>query len=303
MNLPICAVVLLGTRVFLSPSRAERPRRLDAAGAALSVLALSAVLVPAALGQTLEWPAWTLACLLCGLIAVGLLVSHVRATQRRGGHPIIAPRLFTRPEFALSIGLAVLFFAGNAGLFLILTYHLQAGLSLSPLDTGLVFTPLGAGFALTSAASRRLASRVGIRLAVAGAGLMAVSLCAVPIATGTGGAQPWLLAAMLAVSGVGQGLVVVPMVATILAAVPRGESGSGSGVYGTFAQAGMATGVAVLGAVYRGILGANPETHAPALTPGRFRGAFDTSALLLAAVAVIVGLLAARIAAITERPR
>jgi len=188
----------------------------------------------------------------------------------------------------------VLFYAGNAGLFLVLTYHLQAGLGLSPLAAGLVFVPLGAGFALGSSTSRRLTVRFGSRVAVVGAVLMAVSLAVVPLATGAGAvSQSWLVALILGISGVGQGLVVASLVDTVLSLVPAHDVGAGSGVLNTLTRAGMATGIAALGALYQGTLGANPEAPSIPLSPEDFRRAFDTSVMSLAVLAVFTAVLAA----------
>jgi predicted MFS family arabinose efflux permease len=236
-------------------------------------------------------------------VLVGL-VRHQRALERRDLDPIIPPRLFARPGFSLCMLLVVLFFAGNAGLFLVLTYHLQAGLELGPLATGLVFTPLGAGFVLGSTVSKGLVARFGSRVSVAGALLMTASLVVVPLVTGVEhGLQAWLLAAVLGVSGIGQGLVVAPLVDTVLSLVPSDESGAGSGVFNTLTQAGMASGVAVIGAVYQGVLGTNPEAPDVPLTFEQFRSAFDGASWVLAILAVVTAVLVARVGRIADRVR
>lgn len=295
INIPICVVVLVGSWASVPDSRATRAQRLDLAGATLAAVLLPALLVPLAVGGSLDWPVWTWACLVVALVLFVGLVAHQRGLERRGLDPIIPPRLFTRPGFGLCMILVVLFFAGNAGLFLVLTYHLQAGLELGPLATGLVFTPLGAGFVLGSTSSKGLAARFGAQVAVVGALLMTASLVTVPMVTGADfGTQVWLLAAVLGVSGLGQGLVVAPLVDTVLSLVPSEDSGAGSGVFNTLTQAGMAAGVAVIGAVYQGVLGTNPEAPEFPLAFDQFREAFDSSAYVLAvlaaATAVLVGL-------------
>ena len=176
INVPICVVALVGSWVSVPESRGARAQRLDLVGALLAAVLLPAVLVPLAVGGSLGWPVWTWACLTASVIVLVGLVRHQRALERRDLDPIIPPRLFARPGFSLCMLLVVLFFAGNAGLFLVLTYHLQAGLELGPLATGLVFTPLGAGFVLGSTVSKGLVARFGSRVSVAGALLICVGL-------------------------------------------------------------------------------------------------------------------------------
>lgn len=82
---------------------------------------------------------------------------------------------------------------------------------------------------------------------------MAVGLCAIPAATSYAPAtQGWLLAVLMGGSGLGQGLVVAPLVDTVLSRLHPDDAGAGSGVLNTVTQAGMALGVAAIGVLYRG---------------------------------------------------
>jgi hypothetical protein len=56
-------------------------------------------------------------------------------------------------------------------------------------------------------------------------------------------------------SGIGLGLLVVPLVDVALATIPVAEAGAASGVYGTVQQVGAALGVAVTGTVFFGVVG------------------------------------------------
>ncbi|WP_344986527.1 hypothetical protein [Streptomyces violaceus] len=131
---------------------------------------------------------------------------------------------------------------------------------------------------------------------MAGGLVMAVSLAAVPAVTGLDGtSQAVGLAAVMGVSGFGQGLVVAPLVDTVLSRVHPDDAGAGSGVLNTVTQAGMAFGVAVIGALYRGFLGTNPQAPGPDTGMADFAEAFDLTAYVLAALAVGTALLAVRL--------
>ena len=60
----------------------------------------------------------------------------------------------------------------------------------------------------------------------------------------------WDLLLPLTLTGVGLGLLVVPLIDIALANVPLRDAGAASGTYGTFQQIGAAVGVAVAGTVF-----------------------------------------------------
>ncbi len=65
----------------------------------------------------------------------------------------------------------------------------------------------------------------------------------------------WSLLPALAASGIGLGLLVVPLVDIALATLPTSEAGASSGAYGTIQQVGAALGVAVAGTVFFDVVG------------------------------------------------
>lgn len=67
---------------------------------------------------------------------------------------VFAGRARAFAAFGATIGLASI--AGNAGLFFVLTLHLQDGLGYSPLTAGLAFVPLAAAFTAASLLGARL---------------------------------------------------------------------------------------------------------------------------------------------------
>lgn len=294
INVPIGLIILILAPATVTESRDEATRRLDLVGALLGGLGLVCLLLPLSVdGQT---GASTWLSVVAGIVLCAVFLGHQRAVARRGAEPIVPPRLFANRGFGLSMVTVVVFYAGNAGLFLVLTYHLQSGLQLGPLATGLVFTPLGVGFAVASAAGKRLAAAFGDRVAVLGAVLMTASLLLVPVVSATDtGTQAGALAAVLGVSGLGQGLVVARLLSTVLSLISVSDAGAGSGVLNTVLQTGMALGVTVVGAAYQAVLGGNPDAPSAALTVGDFGSALDVLALLLAGLAAATALLVHRL--------
>src|SRR5690606_37878753 len=117
--------------------------------------------VPLTLGGQAGWAAWTWASLAGTVPVAASFVAWERRLAARGGSPLVDPALFRLRGFSAGNGIAVAFFAGNAGLFFVLTLQLQNGLGHSPLAAGLTFAPLAATFALASLLAPRLQDRLG----------------------------------------------------------------------------------------------------------------------------------------------
>jgi predicted MFS family arabinose efflux permease len=158
-------------------------------------------------------------------------------------------RLLRVPTFDGGLAAA---FAISASLFSLLTYlvlYMQTLLGLSALQAGLRFLPLTLAIFVPAGIAGRLSARVSTRLLIApgfvliGAGLL--------LMRGITLASDWthLLPGMV-VAGIGAGLVNVPLASTAVGVVEPSRAGMASGINSTFRQIGIATGVAVLGAIF-----------------------------------------------------
>lgn len=107
--------------------------------------------------------------------------------------------------------------------------------------TGAIFVAAGIAGRLTSHVPRRLLITPGFLLI--GAGLMLVR--------GLTEHSGWThLLAGLIVSGIGAGLVKVPVVSTAVGVVEPARAGMASGINSTLRQVGIATGIAALGTIF-----------------------------------------------------
>jgi hypothetical protein len=97
-----------------------------------------------------------------------------------------------------------------------------------------------------------LASRVGKPIVTTGALVQAAGVFwMIGIMTERAGALTgWDLVLPFLVTGIGLGLLVVPLIDIALANVPLRDAGAASGTYGTFQQIGAAVGVAVAATVF-----------------------------------------------------
>jgi MFS family permease len=295
VNVPIGLAILVLGRFTVAESRSGSTVGFDTIGAVLTAIAIPALLVPLIFGPRAGWSAWVGLSALAGLLAIAVLARQQRRVAARHGDPLYPPHVLTTRGFPLSVAALGAFFAGNAGLFLVFTYHLQTGLSLGPLTAALMFTPLGAGFAAGSAVSGRLSSRWGMRVPITGNAVIAGCLLAGAVATRTPpGTQQVLLAMMIGLIGLAEGLVVAPLIAGILGRVRPDDAGAASGIAATVVQFGLAFGFSVTGVWYRLVLGGTPGD--PAFGLAEHSVAFAAAAVLLAMVAVVTSLLCWRLA-------
>jgi len=253
INVPIGALALLLAPRVLPPLPAQRTSRLDVAGAALLAVSLTALLLPLVQGRDAGWPAWSLLALAGSLPLLALFWRQQRKVTQSGGQPLLAPKLVTQRGFALGLLVTLVFYAGNASFYFVLALYLQQSLHLAPLDSGLVFTALAGGFFATSMAAPRLGRWLGKQAIFAGACVLAVGH-ALMFALVSEAATPSLalFVGVLLVQGCGLGMVMAPLVATLLAGLPAEHAGAGAGVLATVQQLGNALGVALIGLVFYG---------------------------------------------------
>src|SRR5436305_752174 len=157
--------------------------------------------------------------------------------------------LFRKPTFDGGAIVAFTLSSSMFAMFLYLTLYMQTILGLSPLQTGLRFLPTTVVMFFVSAISGNLSARVPVRLLLGG-GLLLVGL-GLMLMRGLTVSSTWtaLLAGFI-VAGVGVGLVNPALAATAIGVVQPQRSGMASGINSTFRQVGIATGIAVLGAIF-----------------------------------------------------
>ncbi|MEU1281932.1 MFS transporter, partial [Streptomyces sp. NPDC005805] len=296
VNVPVGLLAAALAPRFIPETRARRAP-LDVPGLLLTAAAMSLLIFPLIQAGSQGRPRWILAGCAGAAVALRLLWPVERRRHAAGRAVLLPPPLLRQRRFRTGLAAALFFYAGNYGLFLLLAYVFQDGLRLTPLASGVAFLPLGAGFAAASVAGRRLADRHGPVVLLWGTATMVLgyAVLVVTLVTGpasSGATQALVMAPALLVSGVGQGLVSAPLIATVLAGVRREDAGAGSGIVLTVNQLASAVGVAVCGALFTALLGADPQVGAaPA---DAFLSALTGCAWLLLALAVVTGVLLRR---------
>ncbi|MFB7370490.1 MFS transporter [Streptomyces sp. NPDC056222] len=253
VNVPIGLVLLaLGARVLPRDAltEPERDRSLDLPGLVLLAVAVSLLTVPLVLGQEQDWPAWAWISLACSAAVFMAFGTYESRLARRGGAPLIAPRVLRIPgigraAFQIAVAMAV-----NAGFLFTITLHLQGGLGHSALRAGLTFAPAAAFFGVVGLTWRRWPARLQRFLIPGGFLLAAIAAATMGGLLRDGDAGGWGLYPALAAMGVGLALAFSPALTGALSRVRPEEAADASGLLATVTQLGQLIGVASFGTLF-----------------------------------------------------
>ncbi|MGI5355142.1 MFS transporter [Streptomyces sp. CA-252508] len=269
VNVPIgLALLVLGVRVLPRDRRGDpaRVRGLDLPGLVLLAAAVSLFTVPLVLGQERDWPAWTWASLGASAVLFAVFCGYESRLARRGGAPLIAPRVLRLPGMGLAVVRIAVVMGVNAGFLFAMTLHFQSGLGHGALRAGLTFAPTAVVFGAVGLTWRRW-PRTWQRHLVTGGFLLATASA---LASGwalrdgrTGGPAMYLAFAAV---GAGLALAFSPVLTGALASVRQEDAADASGLLATVNQLGQLIGVATFGTLFLGRLNVpGPQASADAL--------------------------------------
>ena len=227
------AAAWMALRLVPDVPRSAARRPIDFPGAALVTVALGtlvAVLVSAprlGLGD-----GRILAGAAVGVAALAGFVVH----EGRSANPLLPLRLFRSRQFSAVNVTTLLVYAALSGVFLLLVLVLQNALGYTAFRSGLALLPLNAVMLLVSPVAGRLAGRIGPRAPMtvgallAAGGLLLLSRMSVDAGYARG-VLPGLL-----VFALGLSMLVAPLTAAVLGAVPDEFGGVASAVNNSVAR-------------------------------------------------------------------
>ncbi len=189
---------------------------------------------------------WTSPKVLTGLIGGVLLLVAFCLIETRVADPMMDLKLFRIRAFAAGQTVNFLASMARGGLQFMLIIWLQGiwlplhgyDFASTPLWAGIYMLPLTIGFLVAGPASGALSDRFGARAFATGGLLLTAATFGGLIAIPADFNYP-LFAALLALNGIGMGLLAAPNSAAIMNAVPAAERGAASGVRATGMNAGM----------------------------------------------------------------
>ncbi|MET9672923.1 MFS transporter [Streptomyces sp. NPDC006482] len=268
VNVPIgLALLALGARTLPRDDRTGpgRTRALDLPGLLLLAAAVSLLTVPLVLGEEQGWPLWAWLSLGGSLLLLAVFVAYESGLARRGGAPLIAPRVLRVPGMGRAVLRIAVAMGVNAGFLFTLTLHLQGGLGHSALRAGLTFGPAAVVFGVVGLTWRRWPARTQRALIPGGFLLTAASALGLGLSLGGGGAGgPGLYPALCGL-GAGIALAFSPALTGALATVRPEDAADAGGLLATVTQLGQLVGVAAFGTLFLGRLtgpGAQPSADA-----------------------------------------
>ncbi|MEV3855427.1 MFS transporter [Streptomyces sp. NPDC050095] len=253
VNVPVgVALLALGGRELPrdGAGREGRARPLDLPGLVLLGGSVSLLTVPLVLGQEEDWPLWSWLCLALSAVLFALFCGYESALARRGGAPLIAPRVLRVPGIGLAVLRILAVMAVNAGYLFVLTLHIQGGLGYSALRAGLTFAPTAVVFGAVGMTWRRWPARWQQALVPGGFGLVAAGALGTGLALHGGGDGGGWLYVSFVVIGTGLALGFSPTLTRALATVRPEDAADASGLLATVTQLGQLIGVAAFGTLF-----------------------------------------------------
>jgi EmrB/QacA subfamily drug resistance transporter len=247
VNVPIVAVAIVATALFVPDSRAARARRFDPVGQVLMVVVLGSVV--AAIIEA-RWLGWTSPVILGLLVLAGLGVLGILRYEPRRADPLLELRLFRSVSFSSAILTAVCALCGFGAFLFVTTQYLQDARGLTALTAGLCLLPVGVLVLVLSPRTGRLVGTHGPRLPLVVAGVALALGGAASAWLGPATPLPLVLAVYL-LFGVFLGTVNPPITNTAISGMPA----SMAGVAGSLASAGRQTGT-TLGVALAGTIAA-----------------------------------------------
>ncbi|WP_371797439.1 MFS transporter [Streptomyces sp. NBC_01718] len=287
VNVPIGLGTILAALKYVPGSRPAGARKLDIPGVLSLGAALLLLTFPLIQGREAGWPWWTWACFAASVGAFGVFVALERAVNRRGGDPLMKLSLFSQRSFSLGIVLVLAVYALLSSYYLALSIWVQDGLGKSALDAGLMFTPAAVTFFVFSMVAARIVPKYGHRVLEVGSVILAVGYLATAVVLLSGPQlTPLLVIPTLMLQSVGGGLLITPLLNTVLTRIAPETVGMASGALSTAQQVGGALGVAVVGAVFFNAF--HPAADGPVRAAGHAFAMASITTFVIAALASLL---------------
>jgi len=284
INLPLAVVVVAIAARHVPETKSPGPvPRLDIRGAACISGALAGITYGLIAASSDGWgSAAVLVPLAVGVVLLGLFV----LVEAREPQPMLPLGLFASRQFSAANAVTFVVYAALGGLLFLVPVVLQVAHRYSPVAAGTSLLPVTFIMLLLSSRSGALATRIGPRLQMSvGPLVLAASLLLFTRISDSGDYLTAVLPAVV-VFGFGVAIMVAPLTATALAAVPADHAGVASAVNNDVARAAGLIAVAVLPAL-AGITG---DSY---LHPVQLAHGFKTAAIMAALFCAAGGVLAA----------
>ncbi|MBB5842600.1 EmrB/QacA subfamily drug resistance transporter [Conyzicola lurida] len=245
INVAIAIIAIAGAIVFVTNTHRTGPRpKLDIPGTVLVSGALFGLVYGLANAETDGWDSPLTWIMLAGFV---VLMTAFVLWQRRAAHPLLPLSIVLDRNRAAAYASVLIAGAGMFGIFLFVTYYLQASLGYSPMQTGFSFLPMiGMLVVAAQLGTNLLLPRFGPKIMVPFG--MSVSAIGMVLLTrldlGSSYAPDILIPLMIIGFGMGSTMPAAMQTATL--GVDREFAGVASAMVNTSQQVGGSIGVALL---------------------------------------------------------
>ncbi|MEY9967486.1 EmrB/QacA subfamily drug resistance transporter [Streptacidiphilus sp. MAP12-16] len=244
VNLLFAVLAFAGGVVLLRRGAPANRPKLDLPGTVLVSAGLFGLVYGFSNAETHHWSSpqtWGF------LAAGGVLLAVFGWWQTRAAHPLLPLRVLLDRNRGASFLAVAISGAGMFGVFLFLTYYLQASRHYSPVSTGLAFLPMiGALMVTAQLSTNLLIPRIGPKPVVPlGMGLAAAGMVWLTGLDMTSGYAASVLPALV-VTGLGLGLVLPPAMSLATDRIGPEDAGVASAAVNTMQQIGGSIGTALL---------------------------------------------------------
>lgn len=245
INLPICALAILLTAIFVPESKSVTMRDVDPIGQGLGMAFLFGTVFVLIEGPNFGWV--DVRTLAVAVVAVVALIGFLFYESRRHD-PFIDLRFFRSIPFASATMIAVCAFAAWGAFLFMMSLYLQDERGFSAMQTGLIYLPVAIGALVFSPLSGRMVGRWGSRPSIVIAGVLTTAATVLLTAL-TATTPVWQLLVIFAVFGIGFSMVNAPITTAAVSGMPTDRAGAASAVASTSRQVGVSLGVAVCGSI------------------------------------------------------
>lgn len=269
INIPLGIAIIIGVLLAVDESKAPGPgRRVDVAGAILSVIASATLVFGLIEGRTYGW--WTtkqgsapalggwkwpfalspipIAFAVAVLSGIAFVWWGLRR-RRCGKSTLLEFSLFSITSFRNGNIASMIVSLGEFGIVLSLPLWLQNVIGYSALQTGFVLLALAIGSFVASGISGAFGTRI-TPITLVRVGIIGEIVGVAGLGFTISSSSTWLtVIPFLFVYGIGLGFATAQLTGVVLKDVPVQLSGQGSGTQSTARQIGSALGIAILGTV------------------------------------------------------
>jgi EmrB/QacA subfamily drug resistance transporter len=247
VNVPIGILAIFITLSRIAQSKDPTTRRIDWIGFVSFSASLFLLVFALVRGNDEGWSSAFTVGLLAGAV---VLMATFFLNEQRSKDPMLDLELFDRPAF---VGVSVVAFTiamSIFSMFLYLTLYIQDNLGYGPFPAGVRFLPITILAFVVAPFAGRLTVRMQSRYLL-GVGMLLVAGGLLLMATTHTDSTWTVLLPGFIVAGAGIGMVNPVLASASISVVQPQRSGMASGTNNTFRQVGIATGIAILGAVFQ----------------------------------------------------